>query len=106
MPLPNKIPTLLRPILRISAAALVFSCCVAVQSHAQQTQIDALAGQAAQVLEESHAKRVVVFDFSGPGLNVTQLGRDLADQFSGALPKSGGGFAVTDRTQLFQALSA
>lgn len=106
MPPLTKISTPPQRVLRISAAAAVFSFCVAVQSHAQQTQIDALAGQVAQVLEESHAKRVVVVDFSGPGLNVTQLGRDLADQFSGALPKSGGGFAVTDRTQLFQALSA
>ena len=101
----NKISRLPRQTFSISVLALFIFFCAVVPSYAQQTQIAALAEQAAQVLQESHAKRIVVLDFSGPGLQVTQLGRDLADQFSGALPKSDGKFTVTDRTQLLHALS-
>jgi len=106
MPLLNKISTLLRPIVRISAAALVIFFCSAIPLYAQQPQIDLLVTQTADVLKTVHAKKVVVLDFSGPGLEVTQLGRNLADQFSEALAKFGGKFAVVDRAQFLQALSA
>lgn len=105
MPFLSKIPTLLRPILRISAAALVFFICAAIPSYAQQTQIAALTSQTADALEKAHAKKVLVRDFSGPGLEVTQLGRSLADQCAETLAKSGGKFVVVDRTQMLQALS-
>ncbi|MHB8755902.1 MAG: energy transducer TonB [Candidatus Acidiferrales bacterium] len=48
----------------------------------------------------------MVLDFSGPGLKVTRFGRNLANQFSEALAESDGKFAVVDRTQFLQALSA
>lgn len=106
MPLLSKIPTLLSQILRISAAALVICFCAAIPSYAQQEQIAALTSQTADALEKAHAKKVVVLDFSGPGLKVTQFGRDLADQFSDALAKSGDKFVMSDRTQFLQSLSA
>lgn len=74
---------------------------LALPAYSQQPQLDALAAQAAQAIEKAHAKSVVVLDFSGPGLKVTQLGRDLADQFSAALSAaSSGKFKVLDRSRL------
>lgn len=106
MPVLNKIPTLLRRILRISAAALVILFCAAIPSYAQQTQIAALTSQTADALERVYAKKVAVLDFSGPGLEVTQFGRSLADQYAETLAKSGGKFVVVDRSQFLQALSS
>lgn len=105
MPLLSKIPTLLRQILRISAAALIIFFCAVIPSYAQQTQIAALTSQSADAFEKAHAKKVAVLDFSGPGLEVTQFGRSLADQYAETLAKSGGKFVVVDRTQMLQALS-
>jgi TonB family protein len=105
MPLPNKISALLRRILHISAAALVISFCAVIPSYAQQAQMVALTSQTADALKKAHAKKVLVRDFSGPGLEVTQLGRSLADQYAETLAKSGGEFVVVDRTQMLQALS-
>ncbi|HKV28966.1 MAG TPA: energy transducer TonB [Candidatus Acidoferrales bacterium] len=104
MPLLRKSSNPAKQIFRISVFLFVSLFCVAISSFAQQTQVDALAGQAAQVLQKSHAKRVITLDFSGPGLEVTQLGRDLADQFSDILAKSGGKFAVVDRARVLQEL--
>ncbi|HEV2314251.1 MAG TPA: energy transducer TonB [Candidatus Acidoferrales bacterium] len=106
MPVLNKISSLPRQGFRISAAALAIFFCGAIPSYAQQTQIAALTSQTADALEKAHAKKVVVLDFSGPGLEVTQFGRNLADQFSAALAESGSKFVVVDRTQFLQALSA
>jgi len=89
-----------------SAAVLAIVFCVSVPSYAQQAQIDSLVTQIAGALKKAHAKKVVVLDFSGPGLEVTQLGRNLADQFSEALAESRSKFVVADRTQFLQALSA
>ncbi|HEV2222943.1 MAG TPA: energy transducer TonB [Candidatus Acidoferrales bacterium] len=106
MPLLNEISTLLRRILRISAAAFVIFFCAVIPSYAQQTQIAALTLQTADALEKAHAKKVAVLDFSGPGLEVTQFGRDLANQFSDALAKFDDKFVMSDRPQFLQALSA
>jgi len=65
-----------------------------------------LASQTADALKKAHAKKVVVLDFSGPGLQVTQLGRNLANQFSEVLAESGSKFVVVNRTQFLQALSS
>lgn len=89
----------------ISAVVFAIGFFVAIPSYAQRTQIDALASQAAEAMGKAHAKKVIVLDFSGPGLKVTQFGQNLADQFSEALAKSGGKFAVVDRTQFLHALS-
>lgn len=106
MPLLNKISSLPRQGLRISAAALVILVCAAIPTCAQQTQIAALTSQTADALKNVHAKKVVVLDFSGPGLEVTQFGRSLADQYAATLAKSGGKFVVVDRSQFLQALSS
>lgn len=106
MPVQSKIPTLPGRILRISAAALVIFFCAVIPSYAQQMQMAALTSQTADALKKAHAKKVVVLDFSGTGLQVTQLGRNLADQFSEGLAKSGGKFVVVDRAQFLQALSS
>ena len=80
------------------AAACFFT---ALPAHSQQPQLDALAAQTAQALDKAHVKSVVVLDFWGPGLRVTQLGHELADQFSAALSASADSkFRVLDRAQL------
>lgn len=106
MPTLSKISALLRSIVRISAAALVICFCGAAPSYAQQTQIAELTSHTADALKKARAKKVVVLDFSGPGLEVTQLGRNLANQFSEVLAESGSKIVVVDQTQFLQALSA
>lgn len=105
MPVLTEISSLPRQGFRISAAALIIFFCAVIPSYAQQEQIAALTSQTADALEKAHAKKVVVLDFSGPGLEVTQFGRSLADQYAETLAKSGGKIVVVDRTQMLQALS-
>lgn len=74
---------------------------IALPAHSRQANLDALAALSAQALQKAHTKSVVVLDFFGPGLKVTQLGRSLADQFSSSLSAaSGGKFKVLDRSRL------
>lgn len=89
----------------VAAAVVVFFFCAVIPSYAQETQIAALTSQTADALKKAHARKVAVLDFSGPGLEVTQFGRGLADQYAETLAKSGGKFVVVNRTQMLQALS-
>lgn len=99
IPLPH-----LRPFLyKLRYCLFLAVCCVfiALPAHSQQAQLDALAAQTAQALQKAHTKSVIVLDFSGPGFEVTQLGRGLADQFSSTLSAaSAGKFKVLDRSHL------
>ena len=75
-----------------------------VPLHAQQSQIADLATQVASALENANVKgKVVILDFSGPGLEVTQLGRNLANQLSDALPRSKK-FAFVGRSKMLDEL--
>lgn len=77
------------------------TCFATLPAHCQQAQLDALAARTVEALHKAHTKSVVVLDFFGPGLKVTQLGRSLADQFSSVLSSaSGGKFKVLDRSHL------
>src|SRR5690348_13249308 len=76
-----------------------------IPSHAQQSQMADLSAQVASALENANIKgKVLILDFSGPGLEVTQLGRNLADQLFEAMPKAAKKFKIVDRSEMFEAL--
>jgi len=104
MPLLKKIPTL-RRILRIPAAALVIFFCVAVQSHAQQTQIDSLAAKVASAIHKSFKKatgqQLVMVVISEPVIGPTELGATIANQFRSALASRG--ISLVSSTKIQQA---
>jgi len=56
---------------------------------AQQAEVDALATRIAQRIAKFGKTRVIVLDFVGPGPEITELGRWLAEAFSAALPSAG-----------------
>jgi hypothetical protein len=69
-------------------------------ARAQDSDLNALAAQVAQSLRDANLKKVAVFDFTGPGENVTALGPKLADDFSRALSHAAGDLDVEDRAAL------
>lgn len=72
--------------------------------HAQESQMADLSLQVASALEKANIKgKVVVLDFSGPGLEVTQFGRNLANQLSDALPRSKK-FELVERDKMLEEL--
>jgi len=99
-------PLLPRALFFKSMCVFIFAFAAIPSASAQQPDvtltIDALAAPVAASLNESNAKSVIVLDFVGPSTYVTPLGRKLADDFSAALAKSSGQFAVIDRARLFQ----
>jgi len=103
MPVLNKIPTLPRRVLRISAAALVIFFCAVIPSYAQQVQIVGLALKTAGAISKAHEKSVIVADFWSSKDKLTKLGQTLADQFSGELAGLGE-FQVRDRIRLHKAI--
>ncbi len=76
-----------------------------IPSHAQQSQMADLSAQVVSALEQSNIKgKVVLLDFSGPGLEVTQLGRNLADQLFDTMLKTAKKFTIVDRNEMFEEL--
>lgn len=67
-------------------------------ANAQQPDVNAVAAKIAQELEAKKVKKVAVFDFVGPGRDITALGVKLADDFSAALSQSGPDLRVESRT--------
>ena len=59
-----------------------------------------------EALTKAKVRSVAIFDFMGPGQRLNQLGRDLADEFSRALAKSGGQFQVIDRSAVIAVIEA
>lgn len=54
----------------------------------QGSPMDGAAAQIAHALAQAKQKSVMVFDFTGPGAEVTALGRRLADEFNAGLKAS------------------
>jgi hypothetical protein len=67
---------------------------------AQQTAMESAADQLAGPIAHSKQSALAIFDFSGPGKEVTLLGRKLADDFSAAITKSAGKLQVVDRSRV------
>jgi TonB family protein len=67
-------------------------------AHAQLAQAQGLAPGVTEALTKAKVRNIAVFDFMGPGQRLNQLGRDLADEFSRELAKSGGKFQVIERS--------
>jgi TonB family protein len=65
-----------------------------------QTPMEIAAAQLAGPILHSRQKTVAVFDFSGPGNKVTELGGKLADDFSAAIAKASGEIQVKDRSTI------
>lgn len=86
-----------RPSIRISLILAVLCLTVTGSAHAQDSDLNALASQVAQSLKAAKLKNVAVFDFTGPGENVTALGPKLADDFSQALSRSNRHLHVENR---------
>jgi TonB family protein len=84
----------------------VFALIAIPPSRAQQPDFKALAVQAARAVEDAKAESVVVFDFVGPDTYVSELGREMADQFSTSLANTGGKFRVIDRAKMRQAVES
>lgn len=89
-----------RKVRLIVTVLLVFGFVAAREARAQQTDLTTVAAKVAQELEAKKVKRVAVFDFAGPGDDLTALGQKLADEFSGALAKSGGKLQIEDRSKI------
>ncbi len=93
MPVLNKIPTLPRRALRISAAALVLFFCAVISSYAQQPQMDSLAAKVASAIHKSFRKtsdqQSVMVMISEPGTGPTELGATIANEFRSALAVRG-----------------
>lgn len=82
------------------AVVCVLACVAATNARAQQPDVTTAATKIAQELKAKKVKTVAVFDFVGPGENLTALGPKVADDFSIALEKSGGRLHVKDRAAL------
>lgn len=86
-------------------ATALLTLFVNIPSHAQQSPIADLSAQVVSALENANIKgKIVILDFSGAGLVVTQLGRNLANQLADAMPKAAKKFTIVDRSEMLQAL--
>lgn len=93
-----------RRVILLLAVILIFQL-VNIPLHAQQSQMTDLSAQVVSALENANIKgKVVILDFSGPGLEVTQLGRDLAEQLFDAMPKAAKKFTIVNRNEMFEEL--
>ncbi len=86
---------------RLFCGILLFAVLVTASPvAAQQAEVDALATRIAQRIAKSGKTKVIVLDFVGPGPEITELGRWLAEAFSAALPSAGRHLTVLDRASL------
>jgi len=83
-------------------AATVLTSTVAAQS----PEMSAVASQMAKTLAKKKQKSVIVFDFWGPGQDLTALGQTLAQAFSTALTSPGASYQVLDRSKIAGARKA
>ncbi len=58
---------------------------------------------AAEFPKADEGKKVIVFDFIGPGKKDTALGQKIADEFSKALSRSSSGLTIINRSLIIAA---
>lgn len=88
---------------RILAAILAGSIAAGIAAgpaRGQEADLDRAATNIAQAAHDAKLKKVAVFDFIGPGNNVTELGTKLAEEFTQALSRAGQRIDVEDRATL------
>lgn len=67
---------------------------------AQQSPMEAAAAQLSGPIVHSRQRKIAIFDFTGPGDKMTELGKQLADDLSVALAKSAAKLHVEDRSRV------
>jgi TonB family protein len=89
--------------LRISSV-LAFALLIPPCANPQQPQINALTARvAAEFPKAAEGKKVIVFDFIGPGKKDTALGQKIANDFSNALSRSSSGLTIINRSLIITA---
>jgi TonB family protein len=93
-----------RFLLALITTSIIFPAVCARPSAAQPAALQTAANEMAAALAHKRIRSVIVFDFSGPADNITALGQNLADNFSGALAKANAKLQLVDRSLIGQAL--
>lgn len=87
-------------IARLAIVGLFLGALSVFPARAQPSELDALAAQVRKALLDANKKSVVIADFTGPTGNISELGREVADQLSACLVKADPQIVVLDRGRL------
>lgn len=90
----------MRKILLMTITTIIFLLSNSNFSIAFDKEIKNLSSTLADNIAQAGKKMIAVVDFTDLQGNVTELGRFLAEELSGALAREGRGFEVVDRTHL------
>ena len=85
---------------RLFFAIIIFLLLLPIPSWGYEKEIDTLSNAMADKIAKAGKKTVAVVDFTDLDGNVTQLGRFIAEELSGALAEKGQGFEVVNRSNL------
>lgn len=85
---------------RLFFAIIIFLLLLPIPSWGYEKEIDNLSNAMADKIAKAGKKTVAVVDFTDLDGNVTQLGRFIAEELSGALAEKGQGFEVVNRSNL------
>lgn len=85
---------------RLFFAIIIFLLLLPIPSWGYEKEIDILSNAMADKIAKAGKKTVAVVDFTDLDGNVTQLGRFIAEELSGALAEKGQGFEVVNRSNL------
>jgi len=89
-----------KQVARIIIFTIIFSLSVGYKLFAYESEIKRISETIAEKISEAKKTKVAVVDFTDLQINVTELGRFIAEEFSSALSKAGKGFTVVDRGHL------
>ena len=78
----------------------VFFLLLPISSWGYEREINLLSSAMAEKIAQAERKSIAVVDFTDLDGNVTQLGRFIAEELSGALAEKGQGFEVVNRSNL------
>lgn len=79
---------------------LLVCAAMPIPVRAQSAELESLASRLLEKIERKGHKRVLVADFAGPDAKLTELGRELGDEFSAALARVGKGLQLLPRANL------
>ena len=95
----------MRKLIIISLTFFAFLFLISDSLIAYEREIKSLSSAMAEKIVRAGKKTIAVVDFVDLQGNVTELGRFLAEEFSGAFADAGKGFEVVDRTHLKRILA-